>query len=77
MHTKLETWFRIAVKSPQPNWKGCFLPQRQAYLIAERVLHFVVAILHEKRRVDISALSEYYRNVSTYSACGLILKYIT
>lgn len=77
MHTKLETWFWIAVKSPQPNWKRCFLPHRQAYLIAERFLLFVAAILREKKRVDITALSEHYRNVSTYSACGLILKYIT
>jgi len=77
MHTKVETWFRIAVKSPQSNWKRCFLPQSQTYLIAERVFHFVFAILHEKRRVDAPVLSEYYGNVSTYAACSLILKYIT
>jgi len=77
MHTKLETWFRIAVKSPQPNWKRTFLPPSQTYLIAERVRHFVVAILHEERRVDVPVLSEYYGNVSTYTAFGLILKYIT
>lgn len=54
-----------------------YLRGRQVYLIAERVLYFVVEILREKGLVDVPPLSEYYRNVSTYSACSLILQYVT